>query len=66
MNIVIANDVIMFMTRFNFSKLVCLVVKSAGTVPIPPKISIWRNTNMAEEYDLQLQSAQKERLTVQQ
>ena len=40
MNIAIADDVIMFtMTRFNFSKLVCLVVKSAGTVPIPPKIS---------------------------
>ena len=40
MNIAIADDVIIFtMTRFNFSKLVCLVVKSAGTVPIPPKIS---------------------------
>ena len=40
MNIAIADDVIMFTTTMlNYSKLVCLVVKSSGTVPIPPKIS---------------------------
>ena len=53
MNIAIADDVIMFtMTRFNFSKLVCLVVKSAGTVPIPPKISSKRFQGRDGEFDL--------------